>query len=408
MVITGLGMLSPVGNTVESAWKAVLLGQSGIFLINHFDTSLYETRFAGLVKNFEAKDYIPPKDIRRMDLFIQYGVAAGVQAMRDSGLDVTEQNQSRIGAAIGSGIGGLGLIEDNYSLLVDKEAKKISPFFVPSTIVNMISGHLSIIYGLQGPNIAISTACTSGVHNIGHAARIIVYGDADVMLAGGAEKSTTPLGVAGFAAARALSKRNHDPQAASRPWDKDRDGFVLGDGAGVLVLEEYEHAKKRNAKIYAELVGFGMSSDAHHITNPPENGYGAALAMKNALKDAGVSASKINYINAHGTSTIAGDKAEVEAIKTVFSEDAQNVMISSTKSMTGHLLGAAGAIESIFSILALHDQVAPPTINLDNPDEGFDLDFVPNETRSLKNMEYTLCNSFGFGGTNGSVVFKKI
>ncbi|ATW29217.1 beta-ketoacyl-[acyl-carrier-protein] synthase II [Candidatus Williamhamiltonella defendens] len=408
VVITGLGMLSPVGNTVESAWKAVLLGQSGIFLINHFDTSLYETRFAGLVKNFEAKDYIPPKDIRRMDLFIQYGVAAGVQAMRDSGLDVTEQNQSRIGAAIGSGIGGLGLIEDNYSLLVDKEAKKISPFFVPSTIVNMISGHLSIIYGLQGPNIAISTACTSGVHNIGHAARIIVYGDADVMLAGGAEKSTTPLGVAGFAAARALSKRNHDPQAASRPWDKDRDGFVLGDGAGVLVLEEYEHAKKRNAKIYAELVGFGMSSDAHHITNPPENGYGAALAMKNALKDAGVSASKINYINAHGTSTIAGDKAEVEAIKTVFSEDAQNVMISSTKSMTGHLLGAAGAIESIFSILALHDQVAPPTINLDNPDEGFDLDFVPNETRSLKNMEYTLCNSFGFGGTNGSVVFKKI
>jgi len=401
-------MLSPVGNTVESAWKAVLLGQSGIFLINHFDTSLYETRFAGLVKNFEAKDYIPPKDIRRMDLFIQYGVAAGVQAMLDSGLDVTEQNQSRIGAAIGSGIGGLGLIEDNYSLLVDKEAKKISPFFVPSTIVNMISGHLSIIYGLQGPNIAISTACTSGVHNIGHAARIIVYGDADVMLAGGAEKSTTPLGVAGFAAARALSKRNHDPQAASRPWDKDRDGFVLGDGAGVLVLEEYEHAKKRNAKIYAELVGFGMSSDAHHITNPLENGYGAALAMKNALKDAGVSASKINYINAHGTSTIAGDKAEVEAIKTVFSEDAQNVMISSTKSMTGHLLGAAGAIESIFSILALHDQVAPPTINLDNPDEGFDLDFVPNETRSLKNMEYTLCNSFGFGGTNGSVVFKKI
>lgn len=408
VVITGLGMLSPVGNTVESAWKAVLLGQSGIFSINHFDTSLYETRFAGLVKNFEAKDYIPPKDIRRMDLFIQYGVAAGVQAMRDSGLDVTEKNQSRIGAAIGSGIGGLGLIEDNYSLLVDKEAKKISPFFVPSTIVNMISGHLSIIYGLQGPNIAISTACTSGVHNIGHAARIIVYGDADVMLAGGAEKSTTPLGVAGFAAARALSKRNHDPQAASRPWDKDRDGFVLGDGAGVLVLEEYEHAKKRNAKIYAELVGFGMSSDAHHITNPLENGYGAALAMKNALKDAGVSASKINYINAHGTSTIAGDKAEVEAIKTVFSEDAQNVMISSTKSMTGHLLGAAGAIESIFSILALHDQVAPPTINLDNPDEGFDLDFVPNETRSLKNMEYTLCNSFGFGGTNGSVVFKKI
>ncbi|WP_158366714.1 beta-ketoacyl-ACP synthase II [Candidatus Williamhamiltonella defendens] len=408
VVITGLGMLSPVGNTVKSTWEAVLLGQSGIFSINHFDTSLYETRFAGLIKNFEAKNYIPLKDIRRMDLFIQYGVAAGVQAMLDSGLDVTEEKQSRIGAAIGSGIGGLGLIEDNYSLLVDKEIKKISPFFVPATIVNMISGHLSIIYGLQGPNIAISTACTSGVHNIGHAARIIVYGDADVMLAGGAEKSTTPLGVAGFSAARALSKRNHDPQAASRPWDKDRDGFVLGDGAGVLVLEEYEHAKKRHAKIYAELVGFGMSSDAHHITNPLENGYGAALAMKNALKDAGVSASKINYINAHATSTIAGDKAEVEAIKTVFSEDAQNVMISSTKSMTGHLLGAAGAIESIFSILALHDQVVPPTINLDNPDEGFDLDFVPNKTRSLKNMEYTLCNSFGFGGTNGSVVFKKI
>lgn len=408
VVITGLGMLSPVGNTVESTWKAILSGQSGIFSIDYFDTSLYATRFAGLVKDFEAGQYISPKDIRKMDLFIQYGVAAGIQAVQHSGLEITTQNQSRIGAAIGSGIGGLGFIEENYLLLLKKGVRKISPFFVPATIVNMIAGHLSIIYDLKGPNISISTACTSGVHNIGHAARMIAYGDADVMLAGGSEKASTSLGLAGFGAARALSTRNHDPQAASRPWDKHRDGFVLGDGAGVLVLEEYAHAKKRHAKIYAELAGFGMSSDAHHITRPMKNGDGAASAMKNALKDAGVSASKISYINAHGTSTIVGDRAEVHAVKTVFSENAKKVMMSSTKSMTGHLLGAAGAIESIFSVLALHDQVVPPTINLEHPDEGCDLDFVPNEARSLKNMEYTLCNSFGFGGTNGSLVFKKI
>jgi 3-oxoacyl-[acyl-carrier-protein] synthase II len=331
-----------------------------------------------------------------------------MQAMQDAQLDITEANASRIGAAIGSGIGGLGLIEENHSSLVNGGPRKISPFFVPSTIVNMIAGHLTIMYGMRGPSISIATACTSGVHNIGHAARIIAYNDADVMLAGGAEKASTPLGVGGFGAARALSTRNEDPQAASRPWDKDRDGFVLGDGAGMMVLEEYEHAKKRGAKIYAEVVGFGMSSDAYHMTSPPENGAGAALAMENALLDAGVTTSQIGYINAHGTSTPAGDKAETQAVKSVFGSDAQRVMVSSTKSMTGHLLGAAGAIESIFTVLALRDQAVPPTINLDNPDEGCDLDFVPHEARQVSDMQYTLCNSFGFGGTNGSLIFRKV
>ncbi|WP_145540182.1 beta-ketoacyl-ACP synthase II [Yersinia alsatica] len=408
VVVTGLGMLSPVGSTVESTWKAVLAGQSGISLIDHFDTSAYATRFAGLVKDFNCEDYISRKDARKMDAFIQYGVAAGMQAMQDSGLEVTEANASRIGAAIGSGIGGLGLIEENHTSLVNGGPRKISPFFVPSTIVNMIAGHLTIMYGLRGPSISIATACTSGVHNIGHAARIIAYNDADVMVAGGAEKASTPLGVGGFGAARALSTRNENPQAASRPWDKDRDGFVLGDGAGMMVLEEYEHAKKRGAKIYAEVVGFGMSSDAYHMTSPPEDGSGAALAMVNALRDAGVSTSQIGYINAHGTSTPAGDKAETQAVRSVFGEDAYKVMVSSTKSMTGHLLGAAGAVESIFTVLALRDQAIPPTINLDNPDEGCDLDFVPHEARQVKDMEYTLCNSFGFGGTNGSLVFRKV
>ncbi|MGH1473492.1 beta-ketoacyl-ACP synthase II [Yersinia proxima] len=408
VVVTGLGMLSPVGNTVESTWKTVLAGQSGISLIDHFDTSAYATRFAGLVKDFNCDDFIPRKDARKMDAFIQYGIVAGMQAMQDSGLAVTEANATRIGAAIGSGIGGLGLIEENHTALVNGGPRKISPFFVPSTIVNMIAGHLTIMYGMRGPSISIATACTSGVHNIGHAARIIAYNDADVMLAGGAEKASTPLGVGGFGAARALSTRNDNPEAASRPWDKDRDGFVLGDGAGMMVLEEYEHAKKRGAKIYAEVVGFGMSSDAYHMTSPPENGSGAALAMVNALRDAGVSTSQIGYINAHGTSTPAGDKAETQAVKSVFGEDAYKVMVSSTKSMTGHLLGAAGAVESIFTILALRDQAIPATINLDNPDEGCDLDFVPHEARQVKGLEYTLCNSFGFGGTNGSLVFRKV
>ena len=408
VVVTGLGMLSPVGNTVESTWTALLAGQSGISLIDHFDTTAYATKFAGLVKNFNSEDFISRKDARKMDAFIQYGIAAGMQAMQDAQLDITEANASRIGAAIGSGIGGLGLIEENHSSLVNGGPRKISPFFVPSTIVNMIAGHLTIMYGMRGPSISIATACTSGVHNIGHAARIIAYNDADVMLAGGAEKASTPLGVGGFGAARALSTRNEDPQAASRPWDKDRDGFVLGDGAGMMVLEEYEHAKKRGAKIYAEVVGFGMSSDAYHMTSPPENGAGAALAMENALLDAGVTTSQIGYINAHGTSTPAGDKAETQAVKSVFGSDAQRVMVSSTKSMTGHLLGAAGAIESIFTVLALRDQAVPPTINLDNPDEGCDLDFVPHEARQVSDMQYTLCNSFGFGGTNGSLIFRKV
>ncbi|CAI0708868.1 3-oxoacyl-[acyl-carrier-protein] synthase 2 [Serratia proteamaculans] len=408
VVVTGLGMLSPVGNTVESTWTALLAGQSGISLIDHFDTTAYATKFAGLVKDFNSEDFISRKDARKMDAFIQYGIAAGMQAMQDAQLDITEANASRIGAAIGSGIGGLGLIEENHSSLVNGGPRKISPFFVPSTIVNMIAGHLTIMYGMRGPSISIATACTSGVHNIGHAARIIAYNDADVMLAGGAEKASTPLGVGGFGAARALSTRNENPQAASRPWDKDRDGFVLGDGAGMMVLEEYEHAKKRGAKIYAEVVGFGMSSDAYHMTSPPENGAGAALAMENALLDAGVTTSQIGYINAHGTSTPAGDKAETQAVKSVFGSDAQRVMVSSTKSMTGHLLGAAGAIESIFTVLALRDQAVPPTINLDNPDEGCDLDFVPHEARQVSDMQYTLCNSFGFGGTNGSLIFRKV
>ena len=408
VVVTGLGMLSPVGNTVESTWNALLAGQSGISLIEHFDTTAYATRFAGLVKNFNVEDFISRKDARKMDLFIQYGIAAGMQAMQDAGLDITEANAGRIGAAIGSGIGGLGLIEENHSSLVNGGPRKISPFFVPSTIVNMIAGHLTIMYGMRGPSISIATACTSGVHNIGHAARIIAYNDADVMLAGGAEKASTPLGVGGFGAARALSTRNDNPQAASRPWDKDRDGFVLGDGAGMMVLEEYEHAKKRGAKIYAEVVGFGMSSDAYHMTSPPENGAGAALAMEHALKDAGVTTSQVGYINAHGTSTPAGDKAEAEAVKSVFGADAARVMVSSTKSMTGHLLGAAGAIESIFTVLALRDRAVPPTINLDNPDEGCELDFVPHEARQVTDLEYTLCNSFGFGGTNGSLIFRRV
>ncbi|MBA6327541.1 beta-ketoacyl-ACP synthase II [Colwellia sp. MB02u-6] len=407
VVVTGLGMLSPLGNSPESTWTNLLLGKSGIADITHFDTTEYPTRFAGLVKGFDAEDYMARKDARKMDLFIQYGVAAGVQAVKDSGIEINEENAPRIGVAIGSGIGGLGLIEENHAKLLNNGPRKLSPFFVPSTIINMIAGHLSIMFGLKGPNISIVTACTSGVHNIGHAARMIAYGDADAMVAGGAEKASTTLGLGGFGAARAMSTRNDAPQQASRPWDKDRDGFVLGDGAGVLVLEEYEHAKARGAKIYAELAGFGMSGDAYHMTSPPADGAGAALAMKNAINDAKVDIAKIGYINAHGTSTPTGDIAETNAIKSVFGTSAFDVMVGSTKSMTGHLLGAAGAVEAIFSIQALVNNAVPPTINLDNPDEGCDLDYVAHTARDA-NLDYVLCNSFGFGGTNGSLIFKRI
>lgn len=407
VVVTGMGMLSPVGNSVESSWKALLSGTSGISTIEHFDASKFATQFAGMVKDFNCEEYMTKKDARKMDLFIQYGIAAGVQALNDSGIEVTDKNAHRIGVAIGSGIGGLGLIEKNYQTYLEKGPRKISPFFVPSTIVNMIAGHMSIMHGLRGPNIAISTACTTGLHNIGHAARMIAYGDADAMLAGGAEKASTELGMGGFAAAKALSTRNDDPQAASRPWDKDRDGFVLGDGAGMMVVEEYEHAKARGATIYAELVGFGMSGDAYHMTSPTPDGSGGALAMEATLRDAGINADKIGYINAHGTSTPVGDVAETRGIKRAMGAAADNVLISSTKSMTGHLLGAAGSVEAIISVMSLVDQVVAPTINLDNPDEGCDLDFVAGEARQV-NLEYTLCNSFGFGGTNGSLLFKKI
>ncbi len=408
VVVTGMGMLSPVGNTVESSWKALLAGQSGIVPIEHFDTTNFTTRFAGLVKDFNCEEYMSKKDARKMDLFIQYGIAASVQAFDDSGLVVTEENAPRIGVAIGSGIGGLGLIEAGHTAYTEKGPRKISPFFVPSTIVNMIAGNFSIMKGLRGPNLAISTACTTGLHNIGHAARMIAYGDADAMVAGGAEKASTELGMGGFGAAKALSTRNDDPQAASRPWDKDRDGFVLGDGAGVMVLEEYEHAKARGAKIYCELVGFGMSGDAYHMTSPSADGSGGALAMEAAMRDAGITGEQIGYVNAHGTSTPAGDVAETLGIKRALGEEgAKTVLVSSTKSMTGHLLGAAGSTEAIITALTLVDQIVPPTINLDNPDEGCDLDYVPHTARKVENMEYALCNSFGFGGTNGSLIFKR-
>ncbi|MAD76126.1 MAG: beta-ketoacyl-[acyl-carrier-protein] synthase II [Rheinheimera sp.] len=407
VVVTGLGMLTPLGNDVTSSWQAMQQAKSGIGFIDHFDTSAYTTKFAGLVKNFDIEPYFPAKDAKKMDLFIQYGVAAGIQAFRDSGLEITEQNAPRIGAAIGSGIGGLGLIEENHTKLLNSGPKRLSPFFVPSTIINMIAGHLSINLGLQGPNISIVTACTTGVHNIGQAARMIAYGDADAMIAGGAEKASTPLGMGGFGAARALSTRNDAPEQASRPWDKDRDGFVLGDGAGVMVVEEYEHAKARGAKIYAELVGFGMSGDAYHMTSPPESGTGAALSMKNALNDAGVNPEQVQYINAHGTSTPAGDIAETMAIKSIFGAKPENLMVSSSKSMMGHLLGAAGSVESIITVMSLQDQLVTPTINLDNPSDGCDLDYVPHTARQAK-LEYALCNSFGFGGTNGSILFKRI
>lgn len=407
VVITGLGMLSPLGNDVETTWNAVLKGESGIVEIDRFDVSNFSTRFAGQVKDFDVERYIPKKETKKMDLFIQYGIAAGKQALQDSGLEVTDDNAGRVGVAIGSGIGGLGLIEENHTKLTNSGPRRISPFFVPSTITNMISGFLSIMEGLKGPNLNIVTACTTGVHNIGVAARTIAYGDADAMLAGGAEAAITPLGLGGFAAARALSSNNDNPQGASRPWDKDRDGFVMGEGAGVVMLEEYESAKARGANIYAELVGFGMSGDAYHMTSPPENGEGGAAAMANALNDAGVEPDVVGYINAHGTSTPAGDIAEVSGIKSVFGGHANNLLVSSTKSMIGHLLGAAGSVETIFTALALKEGIAPPTINHENPSEGCDLDFVANKPKKF-DQEYALCNSFGFGGTNGSILLKKV
>ena len=408
VVVTGLGMISPVGNTVEQSWQAVQAGKSGISNIEHFDTEKFSTKFAGLIKDFNVEEYMPKKEARKMDLFIQYGVAAAEQAFQDSGLEVTDENAERIGVAIGSGIGGLGIIEANKDNFAKSGPRKISPFFVPATIINMISGHVSINKGLKGPNIAVTTACTTGTHSIGLGARMIQHGDADVMFVGGAEKASTEMGMGGFGAARALSTRNDSPETASRPWDESRDGFVLGDGAGVLVIEEYEHAKARGAKIYAEFVGFGMSGDAYHMTSPPESGAGAALSMKNAIKDAGIEATDIQYINAHGTSTPAGDIAETQAVKGLWGDAAHSVMMSSTKSMTGHLLGAAGAIEAIFSVLAIKDQVAPPTINLKNPSEGCDLDYVTDGKARPSHIEYALSNSFGFGGTNGTLIFKRI
>nr|WP_254621574.1 beta-ketoacyl-ACP synthase II [Stutzerimonas stutzeri] len=406
VVITGMGMLSPLGNDVPSSWQGILAGRSGIGLIEHMDLSAYSTRFGGSIKNFDVEQYLPAKEARKLDLFIQYGLAASFQAVRDSGLEITDANRERIGVAMGSGIGGLTNIENSCKALIEQGPRRISPFFVPGSIINMVSGFLSIHLGLQGPNYAIATACTTGTHCIGMAARNIAYGEADVMVAGGSEMAASGLGIGGFAAARALSTRNEDPAAASRPWDKGRDGFVLSDGAGALVLEELEHAKARGAKIYAELIGFGMSADAFHMTSPPDDGAGAARCIRNAIVDAKIDAAQVGYINAHGTSTPAGDKAEAAAIKTVFGDHAYELSVSSTKSMVGHLLGAAGAVEAIFSVLAIRDQVAPPTINLDEPDEGCDLDFVPHEAKP-RAIDIAISNSFGFGGTNGSLVFSR-
>ena len=407
VVVTGLGIVCPIGNAVAEAWSSVLAGKSGISRITHFDATALSSQIAGEVKNFDVAAYLSPKEARRMDRFIHLGLAAGVQAIKDSGIQVTEANAVRIGVNIGSGIGGLPMIEDTHNDVLKGGPRKISPFFIPSTIINMISGNLSIMFGLKGPNLAMVTACTTSTHCIGEAARLIEYEDCDVMVAGGAEATITLLAVGGFAAARALSTRNDDPATASRPWDKDRDGFVLGEGAGVLVLEELEHAKKRGATIYAELAGYGMSGDAYHMTAPQENGEGAARCMENALRNARLNREDIDYINAHGTSTPLGDLAETVAVKRCFGEHAKKLAISSTKSMTGHLLGAAGGVEAIFSALAVHHQVAPPTANLFNQDPACDLDYVPNTARRMP-MRTALSNSFGFGGTNGTLIFKRV
>ena len=408
VVVTGLGIVSPVGSQVAEAWDNVVQGRSFIGPITRFDTSAYPTRFGGEVRGFVLEDYLSAKDARRMDCFVQYGYAASAQALRDSGLTVTDENAPRIGVAMGAGIGGLDTIQSNHSKLVEAGGpRKVSPFFVPASIINMISGHVSINFGLKGPNLALVTACTTSTHSIGIAARLIQYGDADVMVAGGAEMAINPLGVAGFCQAKALSERNDEPTRASRPWDRDRDGFVMSDGAGAVVLEEYEHAKARGARIYAEFAGLGMSGDAHHVTAPPEDGDGARRAMLSALADAKVTPAELQYINAHATSTPLGDIGETVAIKRALGAAAYQVAVSSTKSVTGHLLGAAGAVEAIFTILAIRDQLAPPTINLDNPDPQCDLDYVPNVARPMK-IEVGLSNSFGFGGTNGSLVFRRL
>ena len=407
VVITGLGMVCPVGLNVDESWNNILNGVSGIDTLSNIDTELQTVKFGGSVKNFDISLYLTPKEAKKMDIFIHYGMAAGIQAIEDSGLEITDKNTERIGVAIGAGIGGLQTIEKTANLYRDKGPRRISPFFVPSSIINMVSGNLSIKYGLKGPNFAIVTACTTGTHNIGDASRIIEYGDADVMVAGGTEMSTTDCGLGGFAAARALSTRNDDPRTASRPWDIDRDGFVLGDGAGVMVLEEFEHAKKRGAKIYAEVSGYGMSGDAYHMTLPSEGGEGASRCMNNALNNAGINPNQVNYINAHGTSTPAGDIAETNAAKLTLGSHANDIVMSSTKSMTGHLLGAAGGIEAIFTALAIRDQVAPPTINIFNQDPKCDLDYAANQTKEMK-IDHAISNSFGFGGTNGSIVLSKI
>jgi 3-oxoacyl-[acyl-carrier-protein] synthase II len=407
VVVTGLGIISPVGNDVASAWASITAGKSGIGQITHFDASTFPTRIAGEIRDFDPAQYVAPKDVKKMDPFIHYGVAASIQALADAGLKPHEHDEERIGVAVGAGIGGIGTIEKTAITYHEAGQRKISPFFVPSSIINMASGNLSIMLGLKGPNIACVTACTTATHNIGLAMRMIQYGDADVMIAGGAEYATVGTAVGGFCSARAMSTRNDEPTKASRPWDRDRDGVVLSDGAGVLVIEDYEHAKARGARIYCELVGFGMSGDAFHMTSPPEDGDGARRSMAAALADAKVNAEDIGYVNAHATSTGVGDIAEVNAIKSCFGDYAKKMPVSSTKSMTGHLLGAAGGVEAIFSILAMRDSVIPPTINLDNPGEGCDLDFVPHTAREAK-LDIVLSNSFGFGGTNGTLVFRKL
>lgn len=408
VVVTGLGMVSPVGNTVDESWENILAGKSGAGPVPHFDASEFPVTFSCSIKEtFDPLEYLTKKDLRKMDSFIHYGMAAGVQAFRDSGLEITDENAERIGVSVGSGIGGLPGIEKGRDALVGGGPRKVSPFFVPSNIINMVSGNLSILIGAKGPNTAIVTACSTATHSVGDAARMIVYGDADVMITGGAENATSPVGLSGFASAKALSTRNDDPETASRPWDVDRDGFVLGDGAGVVVLEEYEHAKARGAKIYAEVTGFGMSGDAYHMTSPSPGGEGASRCMNSALADAGVNPEQVDYVNAHGTSTPAGDVAETSAVKMTFGDHAYKLAVNSTKSMTGHLLGAAGGIEAIFTILAIRDQVSPPTINIFNQDPECDLDYVANTAREMK-IENAISNSFGFGGTNGTLVFKKI
>lgn len=406
VVVTGLGLVAPVGLDVASGWENILAGKSGIQPITHFDIEPFSVRFGGPIYGFDVEQYIPKKEAKKMDAFIHYGIAAGVQAIKDSGIEISDANAKRIGVAIGSGIGGVTGIETGYGAYLKGGPRKISPFFVPSNIINMVAGNLSIMYGLKGPNYSIVSACSTGAHNIGDAMRMIQYGTVDMMVAGGAEMATSPTGLGGFAAARALSTRNEDPQAASRPWDKDRDGFVLSDGAGVLMLEELEHAKARGAHIYAELAGSAMNSDAFHMTSPSPGGEGAADCMRLALEDAGLNMDQVDYINAHGTSTPAGDVAETMAVKLAFGDHAKKLAVSSTKSMTGHMLGAAGGAEALFTVLALRDQVMPPTINLDNPDEQCDLDYVPHTARESK-IEVAISNSFGFGGTNGTLVFRK-